>query len=385
MNKFVTSALALTVAGSLANAGVGDNEWLELDREISSLAAQPVMGPAQGGIDWSALIRVGYAYSDDDVALDPGTGEDLLGAKLYDIDLGAMGQVGDYAWRISGDFDGGSDNFGDLTLEDAYVNWSCYESIGVLLGNHKPMSMRSANVAPENLLFQNRTAIGSLFDLWDNGVKVHGSFEDMLRYCVSMTNGSNGIASDQAYCVRVEYLLGEGAGGAEGALGAGEDLALTIGGFWANFDDRTAMDGDDQIYGGDVWGTVGPVGFGAEVLSIDDGFDATTGNGLATDEDFLAGGAGTGLVSFDADSTPWDVTGSFLVNEELEVGARYESTDSDDDTNLITIGLNWYQSGHNAKWQASVTDISSDTDVEEGTIWQVGLVVGSTGPTLSHY
>jgi hypothetical protein len=376
MNKFVTSALALTVAGSLANAGTGDGEWLELDREISSLAAQPGMSPVQGGIDWSALIRVGYAYSDDDVAVDPGTGEDLLGAEFDDIDLGANGQVGDYAWRISGDFDGGSDNFGDLTLEDAYVTWSCNESIGILLGNHKPMSLRSANVAPENLLFQNRTALGSVMDTWDNGLKVHGSFEDMLRYCVSMTNGANGSASDQAYCVRLEYLLGEGAGGAEGALGAGEDLAAQVGVFWANFDDLSGTDGDDQLLAADFWGTVGPVGFGAEVVSIDEAIVA------ATDEDFLAGPA---FVTFDADTTPWDVTGSFLVNEEIEVGARYESTDSDDDTNLITIGVNWYQSGHNAKWQASVTDISSDTDAEEGTIWQVGVVVGSSGPSLSHY
>lgn len=381
MNKFVTSALALTVAGSLANAGTGDGEWLELDREISSLAAHPKMSPAQGGFDWSALIRVGYAYSDDDNGTF-GNGEELLGAEFDDVDLAAQGAVGDYSWRISGDFvnredplDPTDDSF-SIDLEDAYVAWNAYESIGVLLGNHKPGSMRSANVAPENLLFQNRTAIGSLMDTWDNGVKVHGSFEDMLRYCASMTNGANGSASDQSYCVRVEYLLGEGAGAAEGALGAGEDLAMTIGGFWANRDDLSGTDGDDQLYGADAWGTVGPVGFGAEVLSLDEALAPTT------DEDFLAGPA---FVSFDADTTPWDVTGSFLVNEEIEVGARYESTDDDDDTNLITVGVNWYQSGHNAKWQASVTDVSSDLDAEEGTIWQVGVVVGSTGPTLSAY
>jgi hypothetical protein len=370
MNKFVTSALALSVAGSLANAGTGDGEWLELDREISSLA-QPAMSGAQtAGINWSALIRVGYAYSDDDVAIV--AGENLLGAEFDDVDLAANGQVGDYSWRISGDFIGG----GDLNLEDAYVNWTCNEYVGVLLGNHKPMALRSGNIAPENLLFTNRTALGSIMDTWDNGIKLYGSFEDMLDYCVSMTNGANGSASDQNYCVRVEYNLGEGAGAAEGALGAGDDLAATIGAFWANFDSLSGTDGDDQIMALDVAGTAGPVGFAAEVVSIDDAIVA------ATDEDFLAGPA---FVTFDADTTPWDVTGSFLVNEEIEVGARYESTDSDDDASLITIGVNWYQSGHNAKWQASVTDISSDTDAEEGTIWQVGIVVGATGPTLSSY
>jgi hypothetical protein len=362
MNKFVTSALALSVAAPLAYAGTGDGEWLELDREISSLAA-PVMTPAQGGINWSALIRVGYAYSDDDIAVVGG--EDLLGAEFDDIDLAATGQVADYTWRISGDFD-----FGDLTLEDAYVQWQFGEYFTALLGNHKPQSLRSTNVAPENLLFQNRTALGSVLDGWDNGVKAHGTFEDVLNYCASITNGANGSASDQAYCVRVEYLLGEGAGGAEGALGASDEFAATIGAFWANFDDLSGTDGDDQLMALDLWGTLGPIGFGAEVVKIDEAITATT------DEDFLAGPA---FVTFDADTTPWDVTGSYLVNEEVEVGVRYESTDSDDDTSLITVGVNWYQSGHNAKWQASVVDVNSDTDAEEGTIWQVGVVVGSSG------
>jgi hypothetical protein len=364
MNKFVTSALALTVVAPLVQAGTEDGEWLELDREISSLAA-PVMTPAQGGINWSALIRVGYAYSDDDIAIVGG--ENLLGAEFDDIDIAASGQVADYTWRISGDFD-----FGDLTLEDAYVTWQCGEYFSFLFGNHKASSLRSAGLSPENLLFQNRTAIGSVFDSWDNGIKAYGSFEDVFKYYASVTNGANGSASDQRYSVRLEYLLGEGAGGAEGALGASDEFAGTIGAFYANADDLSGTDGDDQLMGLDIWGTMGPIGFGGEVLSIDDGIAATT------DEDFLAGPA---FVVFDADSTPWDATASYLVNEEIEVGARYESVDNDDDTSLITVGVNWYQSGHNAKWQASVVDIDSDTDAFEGTIWQVGVVVGSSGYT----
>jgi hypothetical protein len=179
---------------SLVQAGTEDGEWLELDREISSLAA-PVMTPAQGGINWSALIRVGYAYSDDDIAIVGG--ENLLGAEFDDIDIAASGQVADYTWRISGDFD-----FGDLTLEDAYVTWQCGEYFSFLFGNHKASSLRSAGLSPENLLFQNRTAIGSVFDSWDNGIKAYGSFEDVFKYYASVTNGANGSASDQRYSVR---------------------------------------------------------------------------------------------------------------------------------------------------------------------------------------
>jgi hypothetical protein len=360
MNKFVTSALALSVAGSLAHAGTGDGEWLELDREIASLAT-PVTSPAQGGINWSALLRVNEYYSDD---FQIGA-EDTSGAAFQDIDLAATGQVGDYGWRISGDFD-----FGDLTLEDAYASWNCGDMFTARFGNQKAAFLRSQLVSPENLLFTNRTALGSVFDFWDTGIAAMGSFEDMISYSLAIMNGANGPASDHAYYARFEYSLGEGAANAEGALGAGQDFAATIGVSYANFDDLSGTMGDDSVWAIDFWGASGPIGFGAEMASIDDGIAA------GTDEDFSSFIAGVG---FSPDSNPFDVTGSYLINEEVEVGLRYEDTDNDDDTTAITLGVNYYQSGHNAKWQASLTDIDSDTSAFEGTIWAVGLVLGSSG------
>ena len=158
MNKFLTSALTLSVAGSLAHAGTNDEEWLELDREIESLAA-PVMSPAQGGVNLSALIRVNMYYSDDDLAT--GGGEDIFGVEFQDIDLATWGQVGDFMWRVSGDFD---TTGGDLSLEDGYVSWNCYEGIYTKFGSFKAPALRSQMVNPENLLFTNRTALGSVFD-----------------------------------------------------------------------------------------------------------------------------------------------------------------------------------------------------------------------------
>jgi hypothetical protein len=298
MNKFVTSALALSVAGSLAHAGTSDGEWLELDREIASLAT-PVTSPAQGGINWSALIRVNEYYSGD---FPSAGGETPSGVGFQDIDLAATGQVGDYTWRIS--------------------------------------------------------------------VGINGSFEDMLMYSLSVMNGANGVYADHAYLARLEYNLGEGAGNAEGALGAGDDLAATIGVSYANFDDLSGTGGDDAIYAIDFWGTAGQIGFGAEWANIDKGIMG------GTDEDFFAGLTG---ITFDADSNPYDVTGSFLINEEMEVAVRYEDSDNGDGVTALSLGFNWYQSGHNAKWQVSLTDISSDVSADEGTIWSAGLSLGSSG------
>jgi len=360
MNKFVTSALALSVAGSLAYAGTSDGEWLELDREIASLAT-PVTSTAPGGINWSALIRVNEVFSSDFMV----GAEDLSGVSFTDIDLAASGQVADYTWRISGDFEAGV-----LVLEDAYAAWQCGDMLGAMIGNFKPNTLRSATVSPENLLFPSRTAIGSTFDGWDAGIGVNGSFEDMLMYSLSVLNGANGAASDHAYYFRAEYNLGEGAANVEGALGAGDDLAATIGILYANFDDLSGTGGDDSVYGFDVNGTAGQFGFGLEWLNIDDGIAS------GTDEDFLGGF--TGLV-FDPDSNPWDVTVSFLINEELEAGLRYEDTDNGDSAKATSLVLNWYQSGHNAKWQFGVTDVSSDVDADEGKLWTAGLTLGSSG------
>jgi hypothetical protein len=361
MNKFVTSALALSVAGSLAHAGTSDGEWLELDREIASLAT-PVTSSAQGGINWSALIRVFEYYSDD---FPSAGGETPSGVGFQDIDLAASGQVGDYMWRVSGDFD-----LSILVLEDAYAQWNCSDMLAARIGNYKPSFLRSANTSPENLLFSNRTAIGTTFDFFDAGIGVSGSFEDMLMYSLSVMNGDNSLYADHAYFARLEYSLGEGAGGAEGALGAGEDLAATIGLSYANFDDLSGTGGDDMIYAIDFWGAAGPIGFGAEWVKIDDGLVG------GTDEDYFSGITG---ILFDPDSNPYDVTGSFLINEEMEAAVRWEDSDNSDNVTALSFGFNWYQSGHHAKWQFGVTDISSDVSADEGTIWSAGLSLGSSG------
>jgi hypothetical protein len=362
MNKFVTSALALSVAGSLAHAGTSDGEWLELDREIASLAT-PVTSPAQGGINWSALIRVNEYYSNDE-AFQIGA-ENISGTAFQDIDLAATGQVGDYNWRVSGDFDAGI-----LVLEDAYAAWKCGDMLAARIGQYKPSFLRSANVSPDNLLFSNRTALGSSFDFWDAGIGISGSFEDMLVYSLSVMNGANGPAADHAYFARAEYNLGEGAGNAEGALGARDDLAGTIGFSYANFDDLSGTGGDDAIWAVDAWGTAGQFSFGVEYADVDKGVMG------GTDEDFFAGL--TGIV-FDADSNPFDVTVGFCINEEMEVGLRFENSDNNDNVKATSLGFNWYQQGHMAKWQFAYTDISSDVNADEGSIFSAGLSLGSSG------
>ena len=149
------------------------------------------------------------------------------------------------------------------------------------------------------------------------------------------------------------------------------------------------------MYALDFWGTAGPIGFGAEIAAIDDDLF------LTTDEDYFSTGLSTGPVAglvFSEDdpglaaapnaggSTPYDVTVSYLINEEYEAALRYEDLDNALDTTVLSVGVNWYQSGHNAKWHFGYADISNDSapagaalGYTDGSVWQVAVTVGASG------
>ncbi len=406
MNRFVKTALALAAAGSVTQAGTGDNEWLELDSEINGLASS-LQPPQEDGMGWTALIRGVYSHSSDDIAtggvgID---GPDLSGFNFNDVDIAFWGNQGPYMWRISTDIinneAGQTGNVVDL--EDAYIRFACGEYVHAWAGQFKPMPIRSSAVDPEKQLFIDRTALGSTFDFWDTGVGAQGTWEQ-ISWWGAVFNGQNGHTRDHSYVVRLEWNVGTGAGSYEGAMGGSEELNATIGGAFVLDDtfDFTGIpgasggdldgdgDSDNIAYIFDVNGNVSNFGFGGEVAFFDNDFTATT------DEDFsnLSGdsGVGGGGIVSDAlvladDSTPWNVTGSYLITPEWEVGVRYEDLDNGDfagvsgsgpDNTLLSVVLNWYRSGKGAKWQAQWTDIDADSTFPDGSIFEIGFSVGAT-------
>ena len=349
MNKFVTSALAMTVAGSVAFAGTGDSEWLELDREITSLSSS-LTSAQGGGMGWSALLRTTLTYSDDNIATGGGVGApqpDTFGWSFEDIDLAFWGSMEDVGFRISMDATN-TTKLGGLAagfqLEDAYGWMRCGDMATALMGQHKANTLRSSTVNPEGLLFPNRTVLGSVFDNWNPGVSAFGAVE-MLRWSTSVQNGGNGQQGDHVWTARFEYDLGEGAGNTEGAMGAGDDLAATVGFTYLNDDAQDLGAGsDDELYALDVWGTMGQIGFGAEVASIGDDLL------LAPDEDYGRFATPIGLTLSESTttlggSTPWGFTVSFAMNEQIEFGARYESLDNVADTTVTSLAVNYHQGG----------------------------------------
>lgn len=360
MNKFVTTALTLAATGVVTHAS-GDSEWLELDREIGSLASS--LSTQGGGVDIGALIRSSYAFNDDDLN-EAAFGDDTSGFALDDVDVWLEGEVGDFDWRVSMDLD-----FNVAVLEDAYVGWSCGEQFDARLGQFKPRVFRSASIDPEHHFFQERTILGSAFDFWDEGIGFMGIY-DPISWYVSLLNGSNGFLSDHFYSARVEWSFGDGAGVGESSMGAGDEAAGTVGVAYAG--DDTMAGSDTTLYGVDFAGTFGQIGVFAEVANLDDDLFLFTSADVWT----LPPSGGAIPVWLTGDSTPWDATVTYAINEEFEAAVRFQNLDNDDDTTLLSLGLNWYQAGDMAKWHVSYNDIS--TDFEDGSAIIAGVSVGSS-------
>jgi hypothetical protein len=388
MNRILKTALALAAAGSVANADPGDNEWLELDSEINGLASS--LQPSQDGMGWAALIRGVFTYSSDDIATGGSgvDGPDTSGFGFNDLDLAFWGNQGSYMWRISADIEFNESGLvhdvdNDLGIEDGYIRWACGEYFNAQMGQFKPGPLRSSTVDPEKQLFIDRTALGSNYDYWDQGIAAQGSWEQ-FGWWAAIFNGLNGHTRDHLYVVRLEWMLGAGAGMYEGAMGGSDELNATLGFSFLNDDTMGDVSGDGDTdtmaYIFDVNGNVSNFGFGAEVASLDDDYLGIT------DEDFsnIFDGGLNALVIAD-DSTPWNVTLSYLINPEWEVGVRYEDLDNGEvlgangpDNALISAVVNWHTASKGAKWQAQWTDVDADNGFADGSIFEIGFSVGST-------
>jgi hypothetical protein len=383
MNKFVTTALALTAAGSLSYADPGDNEWLELDGEINSLASA-LQPSSQDGMGWAILLRFTYTYSSSDIATNGnnapfGSDADISGFEFQDVDLAFWGSVAEYGYRVSADIDGNGskvDDQGDVSsesfaLEDAYGYWDCGGYVTATAGQFKANTFRSASIDPENQLFIDRTALGGAHDFWDLGVQTHGDYE-AFSYWASAQNGANGDQSDHYYSVRVEWAYNAGAGTGTGAMGGNDELNFTVGAAYAQHDAGLVGGNEDDLVGIDVAGNFSSFGFAGEYAHLGDDAFRGTGNDV---------GEGTGFpLVLVPDSNPWAIMASFLINPEWEVAARYEDLDNDDslgdDNDILSVAVVWYRSGNNAKWTAQWSDYGADGD--DGSIFQIGLTLGAT-------
>ncbi len=382
MKQFVFSALALTAACGLAYAGTGSEEWRSLDREIESLASTLPSQDTANGVVIGGFIRTSYANSGDASFAPPSSGvsgNDLGGFLINNARLNATATVGDVSVHMS--FEGGAtpttangvvgslaafagsldfgllrgvESAGSLTVLDAFAKWNINEMFAVDMGQFRSPFLASAQIDENNLLFIPRTIGGNIWDFRDQGVMATGNY-DMLDWQFAIQNGLDQAGDDLAWTAAVQVdLMGGQAPLTEGAYGMDQGSHLGLSGGYYQDDDTLV----DDVAAFNLAGAFhsGPFYAGVEIVDYDD---------------FAVGGVPT------VDATMWTAEASFmLVPDQFEAAARYEDTDDTDDTKVLTLGVNYYMSGHAAKWQFNYIDVSDDDNTAaslEGDAFVIGL------------
>jgi hypothetical protein len=355
MNKLVYSALAMTLSSAPVLAS--DN-WSALDQELNSLStslsAQNQSGPKIGG--W---VISSFRASGDD-ALQIG-GNDLQGFQLDSVRLEVTGDAGsDYSYKVSFDLKSGT-----ALIRDAYAKWKIAEGVNGKMGRLKASFFESGMVGNNRLLFLERTGLGDFFDARDLGIEFGGEF-DTLNWSVTAQNGSDGQGDEHKFTARLRAaLMGNGTGKQEGAYGSGDETNLSAGIAW--MDDGNLDDG--QVIGLETQLTSGPFSLAAEIADFDKGTAGVFGA-----DNLLLGQFG--IVGGDvADTTPWDVTGSYMFTDMYEVAVRYQDADDSEDTTAWTIGVNRYVQGHDIKWQAEYHHVTTDNASDDFDVIGIGLAV----------
>jgi hypothetical protein len=379
MNKLVYSALALTLTSVPGFAS--ENEWSSLDQELSNLSTSlsaPTTGPKIGG--W---VISSFRWDKDQAVpanpsgpgLDPITPHYQAGFQLDTVRVEISGDAGnDYGYKVSFDFATQSTPGASITagtLKDAYATFKIGDQVTGKVGNFKVPFLRSALLADNRLLFLERTGLGRIFAVRELGIGFNGAF-DTVSWWAAYQNGGDAQGYRGLMTGRVAAnLMGNGVGGNEGAYGGGDDTNLTV---------AAAVGYDNSVesgllLSGSIDVSHGPFSLSGEVVNFDNGTNST-----ATTSSFPTGTTGgtrdplIGL-STAADTTPWDVTASFMFTDQYEVAARYQDADDPNNTTEWSFVINRYVQGHDIKWQAEYNHIKTDSAFGDRDQIGVGLAV----------
>jgi hypothetical protein len=406
MNKLVYSALTMTIVGAPGlGSGNDETEWLSLDKELeelnSSLVRSQSDGPRIGGFVYGSF-RYGSdtdgnssngGVPQDDLFDPPPNGSELGGFQLDDTRVWVEGNVDSYGYYVSlGLFgaggvgaqqDGSPAENGEVELLDAYVTWQIGDTVKGWVGRFKQPFIRSGMLMPDKLIFgADATPIGDSFRTREEGLMFTGEF-DLVNWYVALQNDLQGTGdgTGDRFLItgRVDLnLIGGGTAWQEGAIGAPDQTALTVG--LAAASDTGHKNGNHFAI--DAALTTGRFYGDAEVAFFDEGSDA---DAAGTTHFFGPTWDGTpGVVhivdgvTFDgtdvSDTNPWSVTVAYLITrEEWEVAFRYADSDNENDDTTWMVGLNRYVKSHDIKWSVFWTQYDTDTRDATGSTVDTGI------------
>jgi len=343
------SAVLLSLA--LGAGSTGEDSWLDLDRELARLESAP---GASDGVSWGALLRAFYLFSGEESS---GGNADTSGFAFEDVDLYFAFDAAEFGWRVSADAESGSP-----VLQDAHAYWRHAPWFVLTFGQFKPRVVRSGSIAPEQLLFRERTFLGAVFDVWDDGVELGGHY-DQFDYWLALTDAENGHESDHFWSLRGEWALYDVAfADLEGAREAPNHLRVLLGGLL--FDDVALSASDGGGFGFDLALTFGPYAFHGEWARLDESF-------LRSVDVF----AGAPLVV--GDGQPRSATLSRRIGADGEAALRLQKADDADDTSSLGLCWNWARAPGSGRWIVDLAFIEGDG--RDDTLFSIGLNVGTSG------
>lgn len=337
MIQFLIGCAVLCIPAS--PVGSTDDGTLQLDRELDALAKNV---PSQSGPEThvGAYLKTSFDYDSE------------TDTRFFNIDRARVNfdaTIDKYSARVQVEAAAGS-----AQILNAYGAWQCNDYLRTTFGRFQTPLYWNTLLEPNRDLFILRTDSGEFWiggapgQLSENmGVMLDGAVSK-LHWTAAVQNGVDSTADQMAFTGRLRFdVLGAGVGMTEGAYGAPEEAAFSVGAGY--FNDQGARDNTNTRVDGDVWA-----------------FDAQFTQGLfaANGEYLMYPKNADNLInpaSLLNDANPWAVTASYMiVANKYEIAARYHDADDASNSRDITLGVNRYIVGHDVKVQLNVAQVTKD-------------------------
>ena len=336
------------------------------DAETRSTLLQEGMGAGHDGenfyvegqgfrMNLSGMLQVRYTANSRDE--NGGRNIDTLttGFNIPRAKFQVDGHIGDprigYKLRISGD-----DQTNNVAVEVAKISYEFSDSLKVWGGETKAPFLREELTSASHQLAAERSLVNEIFTVgYVQGIGLNWQASDMIKTYVSINDGA---ASGER--VRVNKAFN----------GDTTDFAVTgrvdakLAGSWDQMNDFSAWSGEEMaaFVGGGLHYEHGETGSAAannnflswtvDASIENQGWNGyVAGMGSHSDNEFAA----------DTDRYGFLAQGGYNIDDTYEPFIRYEWMDldsggllADDELNLVTAGINWFQDQHNAKFTADV-------------------------------
>jgi len=354
-----TALLAFALLAPVVPGEGSSEEWLELDREIASLALGPAFQDEEA-MRIAFELLVSYQASNGEVyEVD---GEDVLGAELRRARLLWLGSVGDMRYTISGDLESGT-----MELKDAYASWTCSDSLDFQFGRYKNPLLWAGRNSSFHDPFNDVAITAEENNDRGTGVMVEGAMGDFTAL-LSVQNGVDDVADSQLVVGRLQWdLVGDQSAFGEwhGAYGYGQELLFSLA--VSGSDDGAIENG--TVLAGEAGLVAKPFSLRGDAVSYDEEYDV----GTALDLDDVLG-------TSKANTSPTSLTAGFLfADDRWELLSRWERFDDEFETDRLSFGVAWYSDyGPNVRWALLYQELGSDLETLEGQRVELSVALANS-------